>query len=113
VAFDPAVKVLVALNIATFAMALWTFGFALIAPIVFDAESLTSSEVIIQGQAVLTVKFVKSLSASESRLNKAAEDPADVVILRTAYDAKADYIVPGEKHLLSLGEFRGIQILTI
>ncbi len=46
--FDAAVKVLVALNIAAFAVALWTFGFALIASIVFDAEPLASSEVIIQ-----------------------------------------------------------------
>jgi hypothetical protein len=48
VTFDAAVKVLVALNIAAFAMALWTLSFALIASIVFDAESLASSEVIVQ-----------------------------------------------------------------
>jgi predicted nucleic acid-binding protein len=40
-------------------------------------------------------------------------DPADDVILRTAYDAKANYVVSGDGHLLSLGEFRGIRIVTI
>ena len=40
-------------------------------------------------------------------------DPADDIILRTAYDAKADYIVSGDNHLLSLGEFRGIKIVTV
>ena len=41
------------------------------------------------------------------------EAPADDVILRTAYDGKADYIVSGDNHLLSLGEFRGITIVTV
>ena len=40
-------------------------------------------------------------------------DPADDVILRTAYDGEADYIVSGDNHLLSLGEFRGIRIMTV
>ncbi len=34
-------------------------------------------------------------------------------ILRTAKDAKADLIVTGDKHLLNLGSFRGIRILTV
>jgi uncharacterized protein len=41
------------------------------------------------------------------------EDPDDDLILRTAYDAKATYIVSGDKHLLCLGKFRRIQIVTI
>ena len=46
-------------------------------------------------------------------LKVVAVDPSDNVILRTAYDGKADYIVSGDKHLLSLGEFRGIKIATV
>ena len=49
----------------------------------------------------------------KSTLKVVAVDPSDDVILRTAYDGKADYIVSGDKHLLSLGEFRGIRIVTI
>jgi len=33
--------------------------------------------------------------------------------LATAFDGKADYIVSGDKHLLSLGAFRGIRILNV
>lgn len=40
-------------------------------------------------------------------------DPPDDIILRTAFDAKADYIVSGDKHLLSLREFKGIKIVTV
>jgi uncharacterized protein len=56
--------------------------------------------------------FAKVVELS-SKFNVVKEDPADDVILRTAYDAKATFIVSGDKHLLSLGEFRGIRIVTI
>jgi putative PIN family toxin of toxin-antitoxin system len=48
-----------------------------------------------------------------SKFSVVEADPADDVILRTAYDAKANYVVSGDGHLLSLGEFRGIRIVTI
>jgi len=38
--------------------------------------------------------------------------PQDNVILECAIEAKADYIVSGDKHLLDLGEYEGIKILT-
>jgi len=41
------------------------------------------------------------------------QDPDDDVILRTAYDGEADYIVSGDEHLLSLREFRGTRIVTV
>jgi predicted nucleic acid-binding protein len=41
------------------------------------------------------------------------EDPEDDMVLRTAYDSKADYIVSGDKHLLSLREFKGIRIVSV
>jgi len=44
---------------------------------------------------------------------KVVEDPNDDVILRTAYDGKAGYIVSGDEHLLSLKEFREIKIVTV
>jgi len=48
----------------------------------------------------------------KSRFKVVKEDPDDI-ILRTAYDSKADYVVSGDKHLLSLGEFKGIRIVTV
>jgi len=49
----------------------------------------------------------------KSRFRIIDEDPNDDIILRTAYDAKAEYVVSGDEHLLSLKEFRGIKIVTI
>lgn len=49
----------------------------------------------------------------KSRFKVINQDPDDDIILRTAYDGKADYIVSGDKHLLSLGEFKGIKIVTV
>lgn len=40
------------------------------------------------------------------------DDPSDDTILACAVAGKADYIVSGDEHLLALGEYRGIKILT-
>ena len=39
-------------------------------------------------------------------------DPADNRVLEAAIEGAADYIVSGDKHLLALGVFAGIPILT-
>ncbi len=49
----------------------------------------------------------------KSKFKAVKEDPNDDVIIRTAYDGKADFIISGDKHLLALREFKGIKILTI
>ena len=41
------------------------------------------------------------------------EDPDDDIVLSTAYDGKASHIISGDKHLLKLGRFRGIRIVTV
>jgi len=48
-----------------------------------------------------------------SRFKVVKEDLDDDVTLRTAYDCRADYIISEDRHILSLGEFRGIGILTV
>ena len=48
-----------------------------------------------------------------SRFRVVREDPSDDMILRTAHDGRADYIVSGDHHLLSLKEFKGIRIVTV
>jgi putative PIN family toxin of toxin-antitoxin system len=45
-------------------------------------------------------------------LEGVCRDPFDHAILETALSAEADLLVAGDKDLLSLGEFRGIQIVT-
>lgn len=38
-------------------------------------------------------------------------DPTDNIFLECAIDGKADYIISGDKHLLDLGMYKGIQII--
>ncbi|MEM4727724.1 MAG: putative toxin-antitoxin system toxin component, PIN family [Candidatus Bathyarchaeia archaeon] len=65
------------------------------------------------------IAFVRVLGAISkivsvrSKFKIINEDPPDDVILRTAKDGRADYIVSGDKHLLLLGEFRGIKIVSV
>lgn len=49
----------------------------------------------------------------KSRFRVIEEDRSDDVVLRTAYDGKAEYVVSGDEHLLSLKEFKGIRIVTV
>jgi len=56
-----------------------------------------------------TAKFARI----KSKFKIVEADAADDTILRTAFDGKADCLVSGDKHLLSLGAFRGIKILTV
>ena len=49
----------------------------------------------------------------KSKFKVVKEDPADDVVLNTAYSGKAKYIVSGNKHLLTLKEFKGIKIVTV
>jgi putative PIN family toxin of toxin-antitoxin system len=59
------------------------------------------------------IDSVAEITKVKSRFKVVNEDPDDDVFLRTAFDGKADYIVSGDKHLLSLVTFRGIRILTV
>ena len=54
-----------------------------------------------------------SIVHMKSKFRAVKEDPDDDVIVRTAYDGKADYIVSGDRHLLALKEYKGIKIATI
>jgi putative PIN family toxin of toxin-antitoxin system len=49
----------------------------------------------------------------KSKFKVVKADPDDDYVLRTAFDGKAEYVVSGDSHLLVLGEFRGIRIVTI
>lgn len=49
----------------------------------------------------------------KSRFDIVKEDPDDDVILRTAFDARASYIVSGDRHLLDLKRFRRTRIVSV
>jgi len=40
------------------------------------------------------------------------DDPKDDIVINTAWDGKADYIVTGDHHLKELKKFRNIRIVT-
>jgi putative PIN family toxin of toxin-antitoxin system len=46
------------------------------------------------------------------RVHAIAADPDDNMILECALESNADVVVSGDHHLLDLGAFRGIQIVT-
>ena len=48
-----------------------------------------------------------------SKLKLVEEDPKDDMVVETAYDGKADFIVSGDSHLLALKNFREIKIVSI
>lgn len=41
------------------------------------------------------------------------DDPDDEIVLACAMEGQADLIVTGDQHLLALGTFRGIPIVTV
>ncbi len=48
-----------------------------------------------------------------SNLKIVLDDPDDDIVLNTAISAKADYIVSGDKHLLKIGNYKEIQIISV
>jgi len=46
------------------------------------------------------------------KVNVVKEDPDDDAVLECELSAKADFIISGDKHLLRLGQFEGIRILS-
>lgn len=53
-----------------------------------------------------------TVTSVSGNLDVISEDPDDNVVLLTAVNGKADYIVSGDKHLLALRKFEGIAIVT-
>ena len=58
------------------------------------------------------------LSTSEvvkvkTRLKVVKVDPKDDMVIETAYDGHADFIVTGDRHFLELQSFKGIIMVTV
>ena len=89
---------------------------------------VTSPVLLEELSGVLRTKFKYPVSVAETvveewadlceriepttRLAVVSEDPSDNRVLECAVDGKAETVVTGDRHLLSLGTFRGIPILT-
>lgn len=55
---------------------------------------------------------IMSLVEGKKAIDVIVEDPTDNNYLSCALDAKADFIVSGDIHLLNLREYEGTQIIT-
>jgi putative PIN family toxin of toxin-antitoxin system len=56
---------------------------------------------------------VAKITKIKSQFKVVREDSDDDMVVRTAFDGKADYIVSGDKHMLSLSTYRGIRIVNV
>lgn len=53
------------------------------------------------------------LTEDSYEVSKITEDPGDNKFIGCAIEGEADYIVSGDEHLLSLKNYRGIQIVNV
>jgi len=49
----------------------------------------------------------------ETKLKVVKVDSKDDMVIETAYDGHADFIVAGDRHLLELESFKGIMMVTV
>ena len=53
-----------------------------------------------------------AFTAGQARITAVPEDPDDDPLVACALEGKADFLVSGDQHLLGLGSYAGIQIVT-
>ena len=75
-----------------------------------DKFTITNAQIDLFISLLLKKSTVTSVSGN---LKVILKDPDDNIVLLTAVTGKADYIVSGDKHLLTLRVFEGTQIVTI
>ncbi|MBU2560505.1 putative toxin-antitoxin system toxin component, PIN family [archaeon] len=82
---------------------------------VLEKERLKSS-IALSGQSIKIVMnkiyFLANIVNPSVKISRVKKDPDDDKFLECAVECKADCIVSGDRHLLDLGEFRGIKIVT-
>ena len=59
------------------------------------------------------LETVAEIVEPEEVLDVIAEDPDDNRVLECAVKGRADLIVSGDRHLLKLGSYQGIAIVTV
>ncbi len=55
----------------------------------------------------------RAILVNAARKARVIGDPADDVVLSTALEGNASYIISGDGHLLGLERFRGVRIVTV
>jgi len=71
--------------------------------------AITDSEV---NRFLSSLTKISKIIQDKPRFKIIIEDPDDDVILNAAYNGKADYIITGDKNLLTWKKFKSIKILN-
>ncbi len=64
------------------------------------------------GDYATAIRDVATIIDIQSKFRVAKEDPKDDVILQTAVDGKADFLISGDRHLKQIKEFRNVRIVN-
>jgi uncharacterized protein len=78
--------------------------------IIREKFAITDSEV---NRFLSSLTKISKIIQDKPRFKIIIEDPDDDVILNTAYNGKADYIITGDKDLLTWKKFKSIKILDV
>ena len=62
---------------------------------------------------ILTLMQTAEIVEVVSKFSLVEEDPKDNMVIETAYDGKADFIVSGDSHLLALKNSKEIKIVSV
>ena len=71
----------------------------------FSTQQVDRMVRVVRG-AVIVVK-------PRQRIRIITQDPDDNLVLECAFSGGADYVVSGDKHLLDLGKYRNIRIISV
>jgi hypothetical protein len=74
---------------------------------IYEGAGIGRDELI---EAVLRVAKMVEVT---KKIELIQEDPADNKFLECALDGKADYIVSGDGHLLGIGQYQSIKMLSV
>lgn len=66
----------------------------------------------IREEIINNVIKIAKIVDPKGKIDAVKEDPDDNKIIECALEGKADYIISGDKHLLKLGKFQGIEVIT-
>lgn len=78
-------------------------------PYIWDKLQLDDGDEVLLSGLIREKAFIVTLDTYKT--DRIKGDPTDNKFLACALEAKADYVVSGDNHLLSLKHFHGIQII--
>ncbi len=78
-------------------------------PKIKDAYGLDDATI---EQVLIRLAKYSAVTPGDLTVTEIEDDPADDMFLACAAEGEADYIVSGYRHMLDLGTYRGVRIVT-